>query len=66
MMKLCVRIQENEGGGYTAICPSLPGCTSRGGSKAEARERLDEAIRGYVAALNNFVPERLIEQVVEA
>jgi predicted RNase H-like HicB family nuclease len=64
-MKLSVRILHNECGGYTAVCPSLPGCTCRGDSKAEAREKLDDAIRGYMAALNNFVPERLIQQVVE-
>ena len=64
-MKLSVRISTNECGGYTAVCPSLPGCISRGDSMAEAREKLDDAIRGYMAALNNFVPERLIQQVVE-
>ena len=64
-MKLCIRIVENEDGGYTASCPSLPGCTSHGASRAEARERLDEAIRGYVAAVNIFVPENLLHEVVE-
>jgi predicted RNase H-like HicB family nuclease len=64
-MKLSIRISMNDHGGYTADCPALPGCTIRGNSKAEVREKLDDAIRGYMAALNNFVPERLIQQVVE-
>ena len=64
-MKLCVRIiRDNRG--FTALCPSLPGCVSRGSTRNEARENLDEAIRGYIAALNNFVPERLDHEVVEA
>ena len=64
-MKLCVRIAPNDTGGYTAQCPSLPGCTVRGSTKAEVCERLDEAIRGYIAAVNNFVPEHLDHEVVE-
>jgi hypothetical protein len=32
----------------------------------QAREKLDEAIRGYVAAVNDFVPATLLEEVVEA
>lgn len=65
-MKLCVRIIPNEHGGYTALCPSLPGCVSRGETREEARKRLDEAIRGYIAAVSDFVPEHVIRDVVEA
>jgi len=32
----------------------------------EAQRRLDEAIRGYIAAVSNFVPEKLTHEVVEA
>ncbi len=64
-MKLRIRIIENEDGRYTAVCPSLPGCQSLGTSRDEARKRLKEAIRGYVAAVNNFVPENLLKEVVE-
>lgn len=65
-MKLCVRIITNDRGGYTALCPSLPGCISRGDTREEARDRLDEAIRGYIAAVSNFVPEHVVHEVVEA
>ena len=63
-MKLCVRIISDEHG-FTAKCPSLPGCISRGRTRAEARENLYEAIRGYIAAMSNFVPSRVDREVVE-
>ena len=65
-MKLTIRIAPNEQGGFTAVCPTLPGCMSKGDSREDAREKLDEAIRGYFAAMNNFVPEHVSAEVVEA
>jgi len=65
-MKLTVRILTNGTGDYTAVCPSLPGCSSRGGTRQEAKERLEEAIRGYLASVSNFVPENVGEHLVEA
>ena len=65
-MRLCIRIIQNEQGGYTALCPMLPGCTSRGDSPQQAEDRLDEAIRGYIAAMSNFVPEHLDHEVLQA
>lgn len=65
-MKLAIRVFGDHHGGFTAVCPSLPGCRSQGGTREEAQERLDEAIRGYMAAVNNFVPENLTQVVVEA
>ncbi|HUS90395.1 MAG TPA: type II toxin-antitoxin system HicB family antitoxin [Phycisphaerae bacterium] len=58
-MKLTIRIFDDERGGYIAICPSLPGCRCRGGSREEARQRLEEAVRGYIAAVSNCVPENV-------
>ncbi len=65
-MKLCVRIFQSDQGEYIAICPTLPGCKSRGQTREEAQQRLHEAIRGYIAAMSNFVPENLEHEVVEA
>jgi predicted RNase H-like HicB family nuclease len=65
-MKLTVRILTNDAGDYIAVCPSLPGCRSRGGTRQEAKERLEEAIRGYLAAVSNFVPEVVDQDLVEA
>jgi len=63
-MRLCVRIQRNEHGGFTASCPSLPGCVSTGQTHQQAKQRLEEAIRGYLASVGNFVPAQL-DKVLE-
>lgn len=63
-MRLSIRIVENENGDFTAFCPTLPGCRSRGSSKHQARERLNDAIQGYLAAVSNFVPETQLEEEV--
>jgi len=64
-MKLCVHIVPDKRGGFVATCPSLPGCVSRGSTAEEARKALDDAIRGYIAAVSNFIPENVVERVVE-
>lgn len=46
-----VTIYPGEDGYWVAECPSLPGCISQGKSKEEATTNIKEAIRGYVAAL---------------
>ena len=33
-------------------CPTFPGCISQGRSREEAVANITEAIRGYIAALN--------------
>ena len=65
-MKLRIKITMTPGGDYTASCPTLPGCTSRGQNAEEARQKINEAICGYIAAVGNFVPENLVHEVVEA
>jgi predicted RNase H-like HicB family nuclease len=64
-MRLSIRITQNEHGGFTAICPSLPGCMSRGETKEQAKEKLDEAIRGYIAAVSNCAPEHVAHELLE-
>jgi predicted RNase H-like HicB family nuclease len=63
-MRLCVRVRQDDSGRYIAACPSLPGCVSSGQTERQARQNLEEAITGYLASLNDFVPER-IRDVVE-
>lgn len=65
-MKVTIKMQQCEDGQYVAQCTSLPGCTCRAPSRREAKSRITQAIRGYVAAVNNFEPEHLDEEVVEA
>jgi predicted RNase H-like HicB family nuclease len=46
-----VIIYPGEDGYWVVECPSLPGCVSQGATKEEAVANIKEAIRGYVAAL---------------
>ena len=54
---------------WIAECPSLPGCISQGRSKEEAIDNIKEAIKGYVAALeedNLPVPEEKFDALLVA
>ena len=64
-MKVSIQIVPDEQGGFVAECPSLPGCQSRGRTRDEAQDGMHEAIVGYLASVSNFVPERVVEEVVE-
>ena len=64
-MTLHIQIRMNDNGGFMAACPSLPGCMSRAQTREEARRKLGEAIVGYLASVNNFVPDDLLSRVVE-
>ena len=46
-----VVIYPGENGYWVVECPSLPGCVSQGKTKEEAIANIKEAIRGYIAAL---------------
>ncbi len=63
-MKLYIEVRRNDEGGFTAACPSLPGCVSSGLTVQQAKENLEEAIRGYLASMNNFIPAHLHEMLV--
>lgn len=54
---------------WVAECPSLPGCLSQGKTKEEAVANIREAIRGYIAALEEdklAVPEERFDAVLMA
>ena len=64
-----VLVYPGEDGHWVAECPSLPGCISQGKSKEEAITNIKEAIRAYVAALeqdNLPVPEERFEALLIA
>lgn len=64
-----VILRPGEDGYWIAECPSLPGCISQGKSKEEAITNIKEAIRGYIAALQEDglpVPEERFETIVVA
>ena len=64
-----VIIYPGEDGYYVAEVPSLPGCVSQGSTKEEAAVNIKEAIKGYIAALeedNLPVPEERFEALLLA
>jgi len=48
-----VVIYPGQDGFYVAECPSLPGCVSQGSTREEAITNIREAIRAYIAALQD-------------
>ncbi len=63
-MTLHIQIRTNKGG-FMAACPSLPGCAAHAQTREEARVKLGDAIAGYLASVNNFVPDNLHSRMVE-
>jgi len=64
-----VIIFRGEDGYWVAECPSLPGCLSQGKTKEEAVGNIREAIRGYIATLEEdklAVPEERFDAVLMA
>lgn len=58
-----------EDGYWIVECPSLSGCVSQGSTKEEALANIREAIRGYVASLEEDglpVPEERFETLLIA
>ncbi|MCE5278235.1 MAG: hypothetical protein ABFD92_12760 [Planctomycetaceae bacterium] len=64
-MQLVVKTIRLQDGEYQAICPCLPYCVSRGRTHDEVISKHRETVRGYMAALTNFVPDRLEFSVVD-
>jgi predicted RNase H-like HicB family nuclease len=67
-MKFRVLIEQDEDGVFVATCPSLPGCTSQGKTREEARANIEDAMNGYVASLKKHgepIPPPVDEEVVE-
>lgn len=46
-----VIVYPGEDGFWVAECPTLPGCVSQGETKEEAIQNIREAIKAYIAAL---------------
>ena len=63
-----VLIEQDEDGVFVAKCPSLPGCISQGGSRKEALENIQDAIKGYLESLKNHnepIPPSIEEEIIE-
>ncbi|MCX6375777.1 MAG: type II toxin-antitoxin system HicB family antitoxin [Armatimonadetes bacterium] len=67
-MKFRITIEQDEDGMFIAECPSLPGCISQGGTRAEALENIRDAIQGYLESLRKHgepIPPGIDEEIVE-
>jgi predicted RNase H-like HicB family nuclease len=64
-MRYKVVLQKSEEG-YSVSCPGLPGCWSQGTTEAEALENIQDAIREYLAAVDDILhgtPEAEVREV---
>jgi predicted RNase H-like HicB family nuclease len=64
-MRYKIVLQKSEKG-YSVSCPGLPGCWSQGATEAEALENIQDAIREYLAAIDELLrdtPEAEIREV---
>jgi len=52
-MKIRIRLEPSEEGGYTVFVPALPGCISEGESREQALENIKEAIHLYLEPIED-------------
>ena len=63
-----VIIYPGEDGYWVAECPTLPGCVSQGETREEAISNIKEAIKDYIAALeedNLPMPDKAFKQAMD-
>jgi predicted RNase H-like HicB family nuclease len=61
-MNYKVVVHESEEG-FSVSCPGLPGCWSQGATEAEALENIQDAIREYLAAIDELVSGQDVREV---
>ncbi len=61
-MNYKVRLQKSEEG-YSVSCPGLPGCRSQGETEEEALENIQDAIREYLAAVDELVEGEDVREI---
>ena len=49
--------------GYTVSCPGLPGCWSEGDTEEEALANIRDAIREYLASIDDEYPGGEVRQI---
>lgn len=55
--------RDDEGGGFAASVPGLPGCHSQGATEAEAVENVTDAIREYLEVVRDPTDGRVVREV---
>lgn len=61
-MNYKVVVHESEEG-FSVSCPGLPGCWSQGATEAEALENIQDAIREYLATIDDLVSGQDVREV---
>ena len=61
-MKYKVLLQQSEEG-FSVSCPGLPGCWSQGSTEQEALENIQDAIRVYLEAIQESLPEAGVREI---
>ena len=61
-MNYKVVVHESEEG-FSVSCPGLPGCWSQGTTEAEALENIQDAIREYLAAIDDLISGQDVREV---
>jgi predicted RNase H-like HicB family nuclease len=61
-MRYKVAVQRSEEG-FSVSCPGLPGCWSQGETEEEALENIQDAIREYLAAVEESLKSQEVREV---
>lgn len=61
-MKYKILLEKTEEG-YSVSCPGLPGCWSQGETEDEAVENIQDAIKEYLAAIDDLVKNANVREV---
>ncbi len=61
-MKYKILLEKTEEG-YSVSCPGLPGCWSQGETEEEAVENIQDAIKEYLAAIDDLVKNANVREV---
>ena len=61
-MRYKVAVQRSDEG-FSVSCPGLPGCWSQGATEKEALENIQDAIREYLAAVEESLEKDQVREV---
>lgn len=56
-------VLEKSDEGFSVSCPGLPGCWSQGETEIEAVENIKDAIREYLAAINESTQNADVREI---
>lgn len=56
-------VPERSEEGFSVSCPGLPGCWSQGDTEQEALENIQDAIREYLAAVDESLKSAEVREV---